>query len=57
MKSGMNLGDTVDRSIEHKWKRTGVKSSKKTDLRFACQVCKKTHIKGSGTRAKKVEFK
>ncbi len=40
-----------------KWKRTGAKTSKKLDLRFACKECKKTHIKGSGIRTRKVEFK
>ena len=40
-----------------KWKRTGAKTSKKTDLRFTCKECKKTHIKGSGIRARKIEFK
>ena len=36
---------------------SGVKSSKKIDLRFACSVCGKLHIAGSGWRARKVEFK
>ncbi|MFC1801004.1 50S ribosomal protein L44e [Nanoarchaeota archaeon] len=39
------------------WKMTGAKSSKKTDFRFECKECKKTHIKGTGTRSKKLEIK
>ena len=32
------------------------KSTKKTDLRFQCGVCKKSHCQNHGIRAKKVEF-
>ncbi len=39
-----------------KFKMTGKKPSKKTDLRYECTVCKKTHAQSSGIRAKKVEF-
>ncbi|MBI2666660.1 50S ribosomal protein L44e [Candidatus Woesearchaeota archaeon] len=39
-----------------KWKRTGAKTSKKTDLRYTCAVCKKTTSQAQGIRAKKVEF-
>lgn len=40
-----------------KFKMTGKKQSKKTDLRFECSVCKKTHVQRKGFRAKKIEFK
>lgn len=40
-----------------KWKMTGKKQSKKTDLRYVCSECKKTHAQKTGFRAKKVEFK
>ncbi len=40
-----------------KFKMTGKKMSKKTDLRYTCSECKKTHIQNKGFRAKKVEFK
>ena len=40
-----------------KFKMTGAKSTKKTDLRFECKVCKKMHVQRQGFRAKKVEFK
>jgi len=40
-----------------KFKMTGKKQTKKTDFRFECSVCKKSHVKASGgIRAKKVEF-
>ena len=38
-------------------KMSGVKSSKKTDLRFKCKVCGKSHVQKAGLRAKRVEFK
>lgn len=40
-----------------KWKQTGKKQSKKTDIRYECTVCKKQHGQRKGKRAKKVEFK
>jgi large subunit ribosomal protein L44e len=39
-----------------KWKSTGKKMSKKTDLRYTCQVCKKTTIQKTGVRTKKLEL-
>jgi large subunit ribosomal protein L44e len=39
-----------------KFKRTGAKNTKKTDLRYACGVCKKLSCQNAGIRAKKVEF-
>ncbi len=40
-----------------KWKATGKKQTKKTDLRYECTVCKKMHVQKKGKRVKKVEFK
>ena len=40
-----------------KFKMTGKKSTKKTDLRYECSSCKKMHMQGKGFRARKVEFK
>ena len=40
-----------------KFKMTGKKSSKKTDLRYECNECKKKHIQREGYRSKKIEFK
>ncbi len=39
-----------------KFKRSGAKNTKKTDLRFTCQVCKKASAQASGIRAKRVEL-
>jgi large subunit ribosomal protein L44e len=39
-----------------KFKRTGAKNTKKTDLRYTCQVCKKSSTQASGIRARRVEF-
>ena len=39
-----------------KFKRTGKKSSKKYDLRYECDTCKKQHVQSEGKRAKKLEF-
>ncbi len=37
-------------------KMVGKKMTKKTDFRYQCTVCKKTHAQKRGIRAKKVEF-
>lgn len=39
-----------------KFKRTGAKNTKKTDLRYTCTVCKKVSCQAAGIRSKKVEF-
>lgn len=39
-----------------KFKRTGAKNTKKTDLRYTCATCKKVSAQSSGIRAKRVEF-
>ncbi|MBW3014831.1 50S ribosomal protein L44e [Candidatus Woesearchaeota archaeon] len=39
-----------------KFKQTGKKQTKKSDLRYKCVTCKKTHMQTQGIRAKKVEF-
>ncbi len=40
-----------------KWKMTGKKQSKKTDLRYECSECKKSKAQKKGFRTKKIEFK
>ncbi len=40
-----------------KFKMTGKKSSKKTDIRYECGKCKKQHMRKKGFRAKRTEFK
>ncbi len=39
-----------------KWKMAGKKTSKKTDFRYQCGICKKMHTQTAGIRARKVEF-
>ena len=39
-----------------KFKRTGAKGTKKTDIRYTCTVCKKSSNQAFGIRAKRVEF-
>jgi ribosomal protein L44E len=39
-----------------KFKMTGKKMTKKTDLRYTCKECKKTSVQNQGMRAKRVEF-
>jgi len=40
-----------------KFKRTGSKTAKKTDFRYKCSDCKKSHMQKKGIRAKRIEFK
>ena len=51
-----NLGK-LSKGALTKWKRFGKKATKKTDLRYECSICKKTHMQKKGFRAKRVEFK
>ena len=50
-----NLGRYSKPAIS-KFKMAGKKTSKKTDFRYQCSVCKKTHTQRKGIRAKRVEF-
>jgi|TARA_Y100000310_G_scaffold73179_1_gene69350 large subunit ribosomal protein L44e len=52
-----NLGRYGSKPPVGRWKMTGSKGSKKTDFRYECKVCKKSHVQKKGIRAKKVEFK
>ena len=51
-----NLGRYSKKAISA-FKMTGKKSTTKTDLRYECKECKKTHTQGKGVRAKRVELK
>ena len=51
-----NLGK-FSRGALGSWKRYGKKTSKKTDLRYTCKECKKTHVQKKGIRVKRLEFK
>jgi len=50
-----NLGRYSKPAIT-KFKMTGKKMTKKTDLRYTCKECKKTTAQSQGIRAKRVEF-
>ena len=50
-----NLGKYSKPPIS-KFKMTGKKNSKKTDFRYECSSCHKTHTQKKGIRAKKVEL-
>lgn len=39
-----------------KFKMTGKKQTKKTDLKFQCAECKKFHLQRKGFRAKRLEI-
>ena len=39
-----------------KFKRAGAKTTKKTDFRYTCSVCKKATTQAKGIRSKKVEL-
>ena len=51
-----NLGKYGSKPAISKFKMTGKKQSKKTDLRFECEKCKKIQVQSKGFRAKKIEF-
>jgi large subunit ribosomal protein L44e len=54
-KGSGNLGRYSKPAVT-KFKSTGKKLTKKTDLRYTCTVCKKIHAQKAGIRAKRVEF-
>lgn len=54
---GLGSRGRYSRPAVSKFKMTGKKITKKTDLRYECKVCKKTHGQRKGFRAKKIEFK
>ncbi len=51
-----NLGRYSKKAVS-KFKMTGAKTTKKTDLRYKCKECGKTHIQKKGFRAKRIEIK
>jgi len=50
-----NLGRWGSKPPITKWKRK-TKSTKKTNLMFTCQVCKKSHIQKKGKRTGKLQI-
>lgn len=51
-----NVGKYGSKPPLSKWKRTGAKTSKKTNIKYTCSRCKKTTIQKQGTRTKKLVF-
>jgi len=56
---GVGMGNVgkISKGALGGWKRYGKKTSKKTDFRYTCSECKKSHTQKKGIRAKRVEFK
>lgn len=52
-----NLGTRGSKPPLTKFKMTGKKATKKTDLRLTCKECKKTHVHKKSFRTKRLEFK
>ena len=53
---GMGSRGRYSKPAISKFKQTGKKSSKKTDLRYRCTECKKVHTQKEGFRSKRLEF-
>ena len=53
---GMGNRGRYSKKAITKFKMTGKKLTKKTDLRYTCKECNKTSVQKKGIRAKKVEF-
>ena len=52
-----NVGRWGSKPAITKFKRTGAKGSKKSDLRYKCKECGKTSVQRKGKRSKKLEIK
>ena len=55
-KGSGNLGTRGSKPAISKFKMANRKISKKTDLRYQCNECRKSTVQAEGVRAKKVEF-
>ena len=51
-----NLGKWGSKPAISQFKMTGAKTSKKTNLKFTCDICKKSSLQRFGIRAKKIVF-
>ncbi len=51
-----NLGKWGSKPALSKFKMTGAKTSKKTNLKYTCDTCKKSSLQRQGIRTKKVVF-
>jgi len=54
--TGYGNRGSFSRGAMTRWKRWNKKRTKKTDLRFTCSVCRKTHVQNHGFRAGKILF-
>ena len=54
-KAGYGNHGKYSRKAISAWKRIGAKTSKKSDLRYKCGVCKKSSVRSRG-RTKKLEL-
>lgn len=54
---GMGNRGRYSKPAVTQFKMTGKKTSKKVDLRYECQLCKKQHVKNRTFRTRKIEFK
>jgi len=54
---GMGNRGRYSKPAISKFKMTGKKATKKTDLRYTCKECSKTHVQRKGFRSKRIEFK
>ncbi|MAG47001.1 50S ribosomal protein L44e [archaeon] len=55
-KRGIGSHGKYSKPAISKFKMTGAKTSKKTNLKFTCEVCKKSSIQRKGFRTKKLVF-
>ena len=51
-----NLGKWGSKPAITKFKMAGAKTSKKTNLKYTCEVCKKSSLQRYGIRSKKIVF-
>ncbi len=51
-----NLGKYGSKPAIGSFRMTGKKVTKKSDFRYQCKVCKKTHTQKQGIRAKRIEL-
>ncbi len=54
--AGFGNHGSKSRGAISKWKRYGAKTSKKSDFRLTCKVCKKSQVKSSVVRSKKLSI-
>ena len=53
---GVGNRGKISRGAISSFKMTGKKATKKSDFRYQCKECKKSHVQKKGIRAKRMEF-